>query len=38
MHEYKTLLSEADMGPLKKVLSLMDLDFDELKTWNYWYH
>ena len=31
MHEYKTLLSEADMGPLKKVLSLMDLDFDELK-------
>lgn len=31
MHEYKTLLSEMDMGPLKKVLSLMDLDFDELK-------
>ena len=31
MHEYKILLSEADMGPLKKVLSLMDLDFDELK-------
>ena len=31
MHEYNTLLSEMDMGPLKKVLSLMDLDFDELK-------